>query len=102
MPYINEENRDILESDIKYLATTITEYIPISEIAGTMNYTISSLLMRVFQGLNPEGLRYRQVNEIIGVLECIKQELYRRSFGPYEDKAIEKNGDLKEFEIWKV
>jgi len=30
----------------------------------------------------------------MGVLECIKQEFYRRAVAPYEDKKKEENGDV--------
>lgn len=31
---------------------------------------------------------------ILGVLECVKLELYRRVAAPYEDRKIEENGDV--------
>lgn len=31
---------------------------------------------------------------IVGVLEAVKCELYRRHIGPYEDRAIQRNGDV--------
>ena len=37
---------------------------------------------------------YHAYNEIIGVLECVKQEFYRRMVAPYEDKKCEENGDV--------
>ena len=40
------------------------------------------------------GGNYAACNTVIGALECAKLELYRRIIGPYEDKAIEKNGDI--------
>jgi hypothetical protein len=41
-----------------------------------------------------EGLSYKSINDVIGVLECVKQEFYRRIAVPYEDKKIEQNGDI--------
>ena len=32
----------------------------------------------------------------MGVLDCVKQEFYRRKLAPYEDVAIQKNGDINE------
>jgi len=32
---------------------------------------------------------------LVGVLECLKLELYRQQVAAYEDKAIERNGDLE-------
>jgi len=44
--------------------------------------------------IEKKGLSYSNVNEIIGALECIKLELYRRVAAPYEDLKIEENGDV--------
>jgi hypothetical protein len=42
------------------------------------------------------GKNYKHINEIIGVLECAKQEFYRRVAAPYEDTKIQENGDVYE------
>jgi hypothetical protein len=41
-----------------------------------------------------DELSYSKINEVIGVLECAKQELYRRVASPYEDSKKEANGDV--------
>ena len=41
-----------------------------------------------------ENESYSNYADIIGTLECAKQELYRRWLAAYEDTAIAKNGDL--------
>jgi len=41
---------------------------------------------------------YQTYNDVIGVLECIKQELYRRFVSKYEDLKIKQNGDITEKE----
>ena len=37
---------------------------------------------------------YKITNDIVGALECTKQEFYRRVASDYEDAKIEQNGDL--------
>jgi hypothetical protein len=37
---------------------------------------------------------YDNFNEVIGVLECMKLELYRRMIAPYEDTKCKENGDV--------
>ena len=59
--------------------------------AGVLNYCISALLNEV---LKTNGISYRNINELIGVLECAKLELYRRVASPYEDEKIHSNGDV--------
>ena len=61
------------------------------EQAGVLNYCITSLLNEV---LKTNGLKYRNINELIGVLECAKLELYRRVASPYEDVKKDSNGDV--------
>lgn len=58
--------------------------------AGELNYKLTSLCLKYLEG----RLSYNTLNEIVGALECCKQEFYRRLCGPYEDKAIERNGDV--------
>ena len=44
---------------------------------------------------------YARFNEMIGVLECCKLELYRRVISNYEDKKMRQNGDVYEDREWK-
>ena len=62
--------------------------------AGELNYMISSL---IDEYLHEYGKNYTNINEVIGVLECAKLELYRRVAAPYEDEKIEQNGDVYDF-----
>ena len=59
--------------------------------AGALNYAISRLIdeTRVHSRMG-----YADMNAVMGVLESAKAEFYRRVVAPYEDKAIEKNGDI--------
>lgn len=79
------------------------------ENAGELNYKIISEIKKYLSYLNykkiVEGKKdekgfvgtannYKDYNEVIGVLECVKQELYRRLIAPYEDKKKDENGDV--------
>lgn len=91
MPYIPQSTRDIIDQSIDELVASISDSIDDDpEFAGIMNYTITTLLCKIY---GPRW-RYHKINEVIGVVECVKQEFYRRLAGPYEDQAIEKNGDI--------
>jgi hypothetical protein len=57
---------------------------------GQLNYIISRLIWWLFD----DKPNYARANELLGVLEAVKQEFYRRRVGPYEDGAIKRNGDL--------
>lgn len=41
-----------------------------------------------------QGPSYKIINEIIGVLECVKLEFYRRIAAPYENDKQQANGDV--------
>ena len=88
MPYITPTARERLDTAIDTLAALIN----LDDRAGELNYSITRLLLAV-QG----DARYRDLNELIGALECAKLELYRRKAAPYEDKKIAENGDLTGF-----
>lgn len=54
-----------------------------------MNYTITRMADELYGGGG-----YAIYNRLIGVIECIKQEFYRRKVSPYEDKKCKENGDV--------
>lgn len=60
------------------------------EEPGELNYAITRL---VDEYLERKGLRYQAINDVVGVLECAKLELYRRVAAGYEDGKIDDNGD---------
>ena len=80
MPYIKAMFRDALDSG---------EDTPHN--AGELNYVITRVIADY---LFEHGLSYQRLNDVIGVLECSKQELYRRIAGPYEDTKVAENGDV--------
>ncbi len=79
MPYINQEARDRLGAGGE------------PADAGELNYAITRL---VDAYIVRKGLRYANINEAIGALECAKLELYRRVAAPYEDGKIAESGDV--------
>lgn len=59
---------------------------------GDLNYYITHILMHYMK--NKGGLNYTNINEIIGVLECVKNEFYSVVARPYEDVKKKENGDI--------
>lgn len=82
MPYIKQERRFAL-------ASGGTRSLP--QDAGELNYTLTLVCVEY---LGRKGLKYANLNEIIGALECAKLEMYRRVAAPYEDTKIVENGDV--------
>jgi len=87
MPYINEEDRPQYEEPIQQIIDLLKEK-PVESMDGHLNYIITKIIKEVYP------LRYFHINRAMGVLECIKQEFYRRVAAPYEDTKIEQNGDV--------
>ena len=90
MPYIAQDKRLMLEHALATLAASIIVEESKNQ-AGVLNYCITALLNEV---LKTNGMSYQNINELIGVLECAKLELYRRVASPYEDEKIHSNGDV--------
>lgn len=61
------------------------------EDAGELNFFITTLINYY---IDKNTKCYTTLNEVIGVLECAKLELYRRIVSPYEDIKIQENGDV--------
>jgi hypothetical protein len=91
MPYIKPTNRSVYNVDITTLAEHIKTMSDKGKTAGELNYVITKLLKEIYRG----QYSYSVHNEIIGMLECCKQEWYRRLVSPYEDLKIIENGDVE-------
>lgn len=87
MPYILPEDRKKLDPAIDNLIEALG-----ATSEGELNYTFTRILNAVYAfKTNP---RYANINSAVGVLDCVKLELYRRTAAPYEDVKIEENGDV--------
>lgn len=99
MPYISTEpsddQRSKVEDSLNKLISDIRDKFLVDERDGVLNYCISELVCQSMRP--PSGWRYRILERCIGILECCKLELYRRLVAPYEDQAIEKNGDIESY-----
>ena len=81
MPYINNTARRMVEP----------QSIRAAETAGELNYQITTLVWRY---INTHSQCYTTFNEVVGVLDCAKMEIYRRLVGPYENHKKAENGDV--------
>jgi hypothetical protein len=84
MPYILEDDR----TDLKW---AIDELEKLIDNPGKLNYAITCICLGY---IYMQKENYQHWNDVIGVLECSKQEMYRRFIAPYENKKIDENGDL--------
>lgn len=91
MPYIKKDQRIKFDEYAKKISENASN-------PGDLNYSITVILQEY---LKKTGVRYANINEIIGVLECAKLEFYRRIAQDYENYCVEKNGDVLLVEIPK-
>jgi len=88
VPYIARKDRAQYQKAIDELA----RLVPPDRMArsGHMNYIISLLINRVYGG----SIRYADHNEVVGLLNCVQQEFYRRFSAPYEDEGRRPDGPV--------
>ena len=88
MPYIKQERRD-----------EIKEYNFVPRTPGELNWYITDTILQYLItkiGNTPQQIEpnYEDYNEVIGVLENVKLEFWRREIILYEVKKMEENGDV--------
>ena len=99
MPYIppGEGQRKELDPLIDELAERIVAMAKRGEegndFEGPLNYTCTRLGLKILKLLFGR-FRYKRSPVVRGVFHDVASEFYRRLMGPYEDKQIEKNGDV--------
>lgn len=88
MPYISQEDRTILHPIVD-----VTENIVGSRgiSNGDLNYLFTKLA-QVY--LKRHGTSYNTISDVVKAFECAKMEFYRRVAVPYEEGAIQRNGDI--------
>jgi len=90
MPYITSDYRLELDHEIKAFidkVNAINAAHPEQTKDGLLNYSFTKILNYTY----PVN-KYHALNEAVGMLECLKQEYYRKRVGPYEDLKEEDNG----------
>ena len=95
MPYIKQDKREVLDASIELLHRALVDLElddPKNNMEGNLNYTITRLIKLVYGDVTAS---YRDVNDVVGVLECIKLEYYRKLAAPYEDVKESENGRVE-------
>jgi len=80
MPYISKKARS------KVWAKKIKDF----EL-GELNYVLTKIILAY---LSKGEVNYAELAKIIGMLETMKLELYRRTVVPYENKKKKMHGDV--------
>lgn len=98
MPYISQDRRLFLETELRELRLKMQRLNASDSgvdkpglVAGDLNY-IAFFLAKGY--LEAKGLSYNNISDAIKALTGSAHEVERRILDPYEDKAIENNGDI--------
>ena len=86
MPYIKQEERDKIDTTLQKF---VVDYSSFLKNPGNLNFVLTKIALA---GL--EKVSYTELNKIVGVLECVNLEFYRRLVSKYEDIKILENGDV--------
>jgi hypothetical protein len=86
MPYIPQTQREDIHME---LIEQGLDFVP--ENAGELNFIVSTFVNNY---LVAKGVRYANINEMMGALECAKHELYSVVAEPYEATKCEENGPV--------
>jgi hypothetical protein len=104
MPYIKYQTRPKYDTKVEQ----ILEELRISEkdnpdgVYGETNYVIYKLCLGLALIKSEVGnISYTILQNIVGLLECVKQEIIHKQLQQYESLKEEENGDLSESTILK-
>ena len=84
MPYIKQDDRMKFDKHVKKLVSEI-------ESTGEINYVISTILIGM---MKKHGKDYDELNGLMGVINCVQQEFYRKVAAPYEELKEKDNGGI--------
>ena len=88
MPYIEPSDR---REELRGLAADVVTVLRDTNdelSSGEINFFISTILDII------NASNYEAMNDLVGVLENVKQEYYRRVISPYEDRKRRLNGEV--------
>ena len=94
MPYIKNCRREKIDKKLNLLIKELKQ-LRDSSTQGWQIGDISYIIVRLaHEWLKYRGLKYKFFNEVIGVLECTKLELYRATVAPYEEAKRKRVGSV--------
>jgi hypothetical protein len=105
MPYISLGHRQALDPLIDKLALQIVHEAQVmgydGAFAGLLNYTCTRLALKVVRH-RYGAMRYWIIAILTGIFKNISDEFYRRIAVPYENRQIEKSGDVDVFREYEL
>jgi hypothetical protein len=90
MPYVKPEVRARLDGAVEALALALSNE---GLDPGAVNYALSRTILRSAAMAGVQW-RYSSITMVVGVLQTMVLEFYRRVAAPYEDAKRDENGDV--------
>lgn len=107
MPYIKKDHRGQLDdvlNDLTHTLRLMSVEHGRDALKGMINYSFTKILHSLYNAPAdqpghrlPSALSYSNINDVIGILECIKQEFYIDVARPYEEEKKRENGPVARF-----
>jgi hypothetical protein len=105
MPYISQKHRQTLDPLIDKLALQIVHEAQAlgydGAFAGLLNYTCTRLALQVVRQ-QFGTMRYWIIAMLTGTFKNIADEFYRRIAVKYENRQIDKSGDVDLFQEYEL
>ena len=95
MPYISKSDRLKYDSMIEGLAKILNDSDDNDQLSGDMNYILFRLAMLLTHVPTGGKRKYARMAVVLSAMGEAGEEFRRRFMGPYENEAIDKNGDVE-------
>jgi len=95
MPYIPKFDRLKYDSMIEGLAKILNGLDDNDQLSGDMNYVLFRLAMLLTHEPTGGKRKYARMAVVLSAMGEAGEEFRRRFMGPYENEAIDKNGDIE-------
>jgi hypothetical protein len=94
MPYIKPERRTEINNFVGNNAGDLFDigYYEL-KTPGELNFALTTIISGYLEA-KASPVNYQLLNEIMGVIGCVKAEFYRRLVVPYEIRKEQENGDV--------
>jgi len=83
IPYIEKGRREPLGGQCRSIGSSLENH-------GQLNFAITQILVGWLGGYKS----YEAFNAVMGTLDCVAREFYRRVVAPYEEEKKKASGDV--------
>ena len=91
MPYITQHRRRCLDEQFGDSILDLVDIGKYVDSTGELNYVLTKIVKGYFDS---HLANYAAINDVLGALDGVKAEFYRRVAVPYEEAKIKANGDV--------